>query len=128
MRTRDAVIGVIAGAFRNRVEVEMVLHVASDARKIMDDRHACRFQRICGTNPRKLKQAWRSDRAATDNHFAICKQRLSSASPGDRDPDGAAFFDVDLQRLCIEADSQVLSGFDRLQKRARGGGSPGVPR
>ena len=127
VRTRDAIIGVIAGAFRNGVEVEMVLHVASNARKIVDDRHACRPQRIRGANPRKLKQAWRSDRAATHDHFAICKQGLRSGSLGDRDPDGAAFLDVDPQRLRIEAHSQVLSRFDRLQERARGGGSPGVP-
>ncbi len=86
----------------------MVLHVASDARKVVDDRHPHGLQRIRRTDPRKLKQARRTDRAAADDHLAIRAQRFGAASLGDRDPDGAALVDLDLQRLRVQAHHQVL--------------------
>src|SRR5208282_6666187 len=56
MRLGDPVVGVIAGAFRDRIEIEMVLHVASHARKVVDDRYARGLQRVRGADPGKLQQ------------------------------------------------------------------------
>ena len=46
MRLGDPVIGVIAGALGDRIEVEMVLHVASDAWEIVDNIHPRGLERI----------------------------------------------------------------------------------
>src|SRR5208282_6481200 len=56
MRLGDPVVGVIAGTFRDRIEIEMVLHVASYARKVVDDRYARGLQRVRGADPGKLQQ------------------------------------------------------------------------
>ena len=80
MRLGDPVVGVIAGAFRDRIEIEMVLHIASHARKVVDDRHPCSLQRVRRADPGKLQQARRADRAATHDHFSIRAQALRSIS------------------------------------------------
>ncbi len=44
----DTIIGVIAGAFANRVQVKMVLEIGADAGQIVNDRHAHVSERVRG--------------------------------------------------------------------------------
>jgi hypothetical protein len=71
MRSSDAIVGVIAGALGDRIEIEMVLHVASDVRKIANDRHSRGLKRVCGAETGKLQQPRRSYRAATHDHLPL---------------------------------------------------------
>ena len=87
----------------------MVLHVAADARQIVDDRHARRLQRVGWTDAGKLQQPRRADGAAADDHLAIGAQASRLRFPSDRDPDGATVLDLDLQRLRVEPHRQILA-------------------
>ena len=57
MRMGDTIIGVVAGALGDYVEVQVILHVRADARQIVHDVDSCGPQGIGGTNTGELQQA-----------------------------------------------------------------------
>ena len=59
----------------------MVLQVAADAGKIVDDGDASRLQRVGGTDPRELQQARRADRAATETITSRSARIVSTPPP-----------------------------------------------
>ena len=80
-KARDAVVGVVAGAFADGVEVEVVLQVAPDAGKIVNDRQRRRaFSASAGPMPESCKQARRADGAAADDDLAVGAQDLAAAA------------------------------------------------
>ena len=58
-----SVIGDVARAFGDDVEIEMVLEIRADAGQIVDHRHADRFQMIRRADARQHQQPRRADRA-----------------------------------------------------------------
>ena len=81
MQLRDAVVGVVAGAFADDVEIEVVLQVAADPRQIVHDRDARRLQRLGRADAGKLQQAGRADGAAAEDHLAVGAQSLDARCP-----------------------------------------------
>jgi hypothetical protein len=55
VRLRHAIVGVIAGAFGDHVEIEMILKIGANAGQIVNHGHARRLQRIGGTDARELQ-------------------------------------------------------------------------
>src|SRR6185437_7455557 len=104
MRLGDAIVSVIAGAFADRVEIEVVLKIAADAVEIVDDGDARFAQSFRRPNAGELQQSRRTDGAAADDDLALGAQRFQARGAGDLHADGAAGFDVDPQRLRIEPD------------------------
>ena len=93
VRLRDAVVGVVAGAFADRVEIEMILQVAADAGQIVDHGDAGLFERVGGADAGQLQQPRRADGAAADDHLALGAQRLDAVPGRCLDADGAAALD-----------------------------------
>ena len=55
MRLRHAIVSVIAGAFANRVEIEMILHIGTNTWQIMNDRSPGCRQGVRGTDAGELQ-------------------------------------------------------------------------
>ena len=56
----DVIVGMIARAFGDDEEIEMILQILADARQIMDDRDADRLQMIGGADARLQQQLGRA--------------------------------------------------------------------
>ena len=54
MRTRDAIIGVVACAFRDGVQIEVILHIRADAGQVVDHVNASRTKRVGWPNARQV--------------------------------------------------------------------------
>ena len=128
MRLRDAVVGVIAGAFADRVEIEMVLHVAADARKIVNNRHPGglaarrrdRFRRAEAAAASRSRRNSRSPRAR--------REGLDSAPCATSTPTARPFSTSIFKRLRVQPDREVGARPRRLEKGARRRRSLGVAR
>ena len=93
VRLRDAVVGVVAGAFADRVEIEVILQIAADAGQIVDDGDAGLPERIGGADAGELQQPRRADGAAAEDHLALGAQGLDAVSGRCLDADRAAALD-----------------------------------
>ena len=100
--SRDAVVGVVAGAFADGVEIEVVLEVAPHSGKIVNDRNAGALQRVRRPDAGELQEARRADRAAAHDHLAIGAQDFGAACGRDGHADRPALLDFDLERLRVE--------------------------
>ena len=76
----DPIVGVVARAFGDRVQIQVILHVRADARQVMHDIDSRRLQCVRGADAGKLEKARRADRAATDDDLAVRVQGFGSRS------------------------------------------------
>ena len=98
MRLRHAIIGVIAGAFADRVEIEMVLHIGTDAGQIMNDRDpGCRSKRSAGPMPESCNNLGEPMAPLERITSRSASKRLDAARDADLHTDGAAVFNQYLQ-------------------------------
>ncbi len=128
VRLRHAIVGVIAGAFADRVEIEMILHVGANARQVVNHRDPGCAQRIGGTDAGELQQSRRADGAAANDHLALGAKGLDAARCADLHADGAAVLDAYLQCRRVQPDREIGSRPRRSQIGARRRRALGIAR
>ena len=119
-----AVIGVVARAFGDDVEVEMVLQVAADARQVVHDRNADRPQMIGRADAGLQQQLRRADGAGRDEHLALARGSLACPLPSTISTPTARPFSTTI-RVTARAGPhrQVRAVADRAEIGDRGGGA-----
>ena len=123
------VVGVVAGAFGDDEQIEMILQVGADAGQVVHRRDADRFQMIGRADARLQQQLRRADGAGRDDHLALGAQdrRLAAGLSTISTPTARPLLDDDAGHQRTGPDGQVLAGADRLQIGDRGGGAPARP-
>ena len=103
-----AIIGVLSGAFGDRVEIQVILHVRADAGQVVHDGHAGRLQRVRGPDAGELQQAWRADRAAADDDLPVGAQVSVPPDAPTVTPTARPFWTSIFSVVRVQAHRQVL--------------------
>src|SRR5690606_21362652 len=123
VQLRVIVVGVVAGAFGDHEQVEMVLHVGADAGQVVYRFYADRFQVVGRTDAGLHQQLRRADGAAADDHLALGADdpRLRSRLLDGFHADRAAVLDDDAGRQHAGAHGEVPAPGDGPQIGDGGG-------
>ena len=122
----DAVIGMVAGAFADDEQVEVILHVGADAWQVVVYPDADRFQMIGRADAGLQEQLRRADGAGGDQHLALGANDFAAARGHHLDADRARSLQHDAGNAGAELDRQVLAAADRREIGERGGGAAAI--
>src|SRR6185295_1627966 len=119
MRLGIFVVGMIAGAFADDAEIEMILEIRSDAWEIAQRPYAERRQMIGGPEAGLHQQFRGTDRARRQDDFAVGMDDAGAAIARQFDADRASAIEYDAAYNRVALDREIGARQGRFQERAR---------
>src|SRR6185295_4800572 len=119
MRLGIFVVGMIAGAFADDAEIEMILEIRSDALEIEQRPYAERSQMIGGPEAGLHQQLRGTNRARRQDDFAVGMDDAGAAIAHRFDADRASAIEYDAAYNRVALDREIGPRQGRFQERAR---------